>query len=152
MAAVYPDVIWIALKARVSGTTIPASDLVSGADGFKVVNSLAELEGIECDRVTAVIVVQGPDTPAPMRGTCKDTIRFLVATRYLITDEGIARALRDAPLMRARIKSLHVDEIAANPPRVDPPTWDYQTFAGENALLVGMPVAIDFEAIRPEVG
>lgn len=151
MAAVYPDAVWLALRSRIAGTTIPAADKVTDEDVFVVVDSLEQLEAIERDRVTAVLVVQGPAEPTPSRGTCKDAIRFAVVTRYFISTESIGRALRDAPLMRARIKSLGLDEPSVNPPKVEPPTWDYQTFAADNTLLVAHAVAIDFEAIRPGV-
>lgn len=151
MAAVYPDVVWLALIARIEATTIPASDKVTDEDVFTVVHSLAELEAIERDRVTAVLIVEGPAEPTPARGTCKDAMRVLVVTRYLIARDSIVRALRDTPLMRARIKSLAEDEPSANPPKVSPATWDYQSFAADNVLLVAHAVLIDFEATRPGV-
>jgi hypothetical protein len=82
---------------------------------------------------------------------CKDWLRLSVTVAYQITSESIARALRDQPLLNARLVSLGSDVSGVEAPvQVTGPTWDYASFAGENALLVNYSCLVEYEAIRPE--
>lgn len=149
-ASVYPDVIWQGVKDRLEATTLPADDLVSGVDGFKAVNSIAELEALNADRVAAVLITEGP-FHEPSRPLCVDSIRVLVVLRYGLYSDSLARALRDQPLVNARLVSLGSSVAGVTSPvQVTGPTWDYTSLAGDNTVLVSHSLLVVYAATRPE--
>lgn len=151
MATVYPDVVWQGVKDRLEDTPIPIEDRVAGVDGFKAVNSLAELEAISADRVAAVLLTEGPFHEAS-RPLCVDSIRLAVVIRYGLYADSLARALRDQPLVNARLVTLGLSVAGVSPPvQVTGPTWDYTSLAGDNAVLVSHSLLVVYTATRPEV-
>lgn len=150
MAAIYADEVWVGLKARIEGAEFPVNDYVGQADGFKAVNSMDELEAIEADRVTAVLIAEGPFVPEK-RSRCHEHIRFTVSSRYYRLDESLRRALRDQPVMLDRIRTLNqtVPQVFSAP-QVTGPTWDYTSFADLGSVLATYSVLVEFEAFpRP---
>lgn len=146
MSGIYADVVWVGSKARLEATPISEADKADGVNGFKAVNSMAELEALEYERTTAVIIAEGPGVDGS-KSRCREWIRLSFISRYGLSNESIARALRDQALLLPRFRSLNEDisEVVSGS-QVTGPTWDYSSFAGENALLVNYSVLVEYEA------
>lgn len=146
--AITPDVVWVGLKARIEAVDIGTADRVAHVDGFKAVNSVAEMDQLATDRVTAVEMTQGPMLPTDAMSRCRERLLFTITTYYTLESASLERALRDSPKLRDAIRTLSVSVPGVvSGAKVEPAIWDYQRYAGENAVVLVHSALIEYEAV-----